>query len=164
MIGYTKGDAEDFIDNHVMDSVVNGSLNLRVQSQTGPNGNNTEWNRTITGDTEYNGNSVTTNISTYGFKHLEVGSGYAFGDFYDEYTGIISSATVNFNINKRKTIHNAYSSNDALYVQERYIHNNSSASGSFGTYSFQEIYCFYVGYMQFADSANAGYHSSAKCG
>ncbi len=161
--GYTEGEAEDFIDNHVMDfiSVVNGSLNLRVQSQTGPNGDNTEWNRTITGDTEYNGNSVTTNISTYGFKHLEVGSGYAFGDFYDEYTGTISSATVNFNINERETIHNAYSSNDALYVHERHVHNNSSASGSFGTYSFQELYCFYVGSTQFADSANAGYYSSA---
>ncbi len=161
--GYTEGDAEDFIDNHVMDfvSVINGSLNLRVQSQTGPNGDKTEWNRTITGDTEYNENSVTTNITTYGFKHLEVGSGYAFGDFYDEYTGTISSATVNFNINERETIHNAYSSNDGLYVHERHVHNNSSASGSFGTYSFQELYCFYVGSTQFADSANAGYYSSA---
>jgi hypothetical protein len=161
--GYTEGEAEDFIDNHVMDfvSVVNGAINLRIQSQTGPNGENIEWTRIITGSTQYNENPINVNINTTGSKHVVVDGGFAFGDYWDSYTGTITRSSMNFSMNNSETIHLAFRSSDALYVKERHIHNNSSVTGDFGSYAFSNLYCFYVGSTGFPDSANAGYFSNA---
>ena len=46
-------------------------------------------------------------------------------------------------------------------MQDRNIWSNNSASGNFGSFTFHDLYCFYVGGTAFIDSANAGIYNQA---
>ncbi len=161
--GYTEGDSEDFLNSHAIDfnAEISGSLNIRIKSNAGPNGDLIEYNKTITGTSLYDGSQLTVNLTTSGNKNVTVSGGFAFGDYNAQSSGTISSDGIDYTVNESYTTYIGFNSGAGMYVQERHIKSNNSASGNFGSFKFENLYCHYIGGTAFADSANMGVYNQA---
>lgn len=161
--GFVDETAGDFKNSHAMDftSEIPGFINIRVQSQIGPVNDRIEWNRTITGNTIVGETKVDVNIVNTGNKKVDVSSGYAFGDYYDQNSGTVTTSYANFSINEYYKTNLGHNSNKGIFVQSREIFNNNSATGDFGNYQFSNARCFWVGGTAFGDSAYVGVYNQA---
>lgn len=161
--GFVDETAEDFKNSHAMDftSEIPGMINLRIQSRIGPVDDRIDWQRTISGNTTIEGIKLDVNITNTGNKKEDLSSGYAFGDYYNENSGTVSSSDANFSINESYKTNLGHNSNKGIFVQSREIYTNNSASGDFGTYQFNNARCFWVGGTAFGDSAYVGVYNQA---
>jgi len=161
--GYVDETADDFKNSHAMDfiSEIPGIINLRVQSNIGPVNDRIEWKRTITGNTVIGETKVDVSIVNTGNKKVDVSSGYAFGDYYDQNSGTVTTSYANFSINEYYKTNLGHNSNKGIFVQSREIFTNNSATGDFGSYQFSDARCFWVGGTAFGDSARAGIYNQA---
>ena len=81
--GFVDGDEEDFKLSHAMDfvSVISEQMNLRIQSQTGPQNERIEWSRVISGTTTIDNVLFTVDIVNDGYKNVENEHGIALWRF-----------------------------------------------------------------------------------
>lgn len=161
--GFVEETADDFKNSHAMDftSELPGLINIRIQSQIGPISDIISWDRTITGTTIVGETKVDVNIANTGNKKVDVSSGYAFGDYFDQNTGTVTTSYANFSINESYKTNLGHNSNKGIFVQSREIFTNNSASGDFGSYQFNNARCFWVGGTAFGDSAYVGVYNQA---
>jgi hypothetical protein len=161
--GFVEKTEWEFKNSHAMDftSEIPGMINLRIQSRIGPTNDRIEWQRTITGTTTIEGTKLEVNLVNTGNKNEDVSSGYAFGDYYNQNSGTVSSPDASFNISEWYKTNLGHNSNKGIYVQSREIFTNNSASGNFGTYQFNNARCFWVGGTAFGDSAYVGVYNQA---
>ncbi|MCW3787383.1 T9SS type A sorting domain-containing protein [Plebeiibacterium sediminum] len=159
--GFVNGDEEDFKLSHAMDftSYISGQMNLRIQSQTGPQNDRIEWSRVITGTTTIDNTSFTVNIVNDGYKNVVNEHGIALGDFYNETSGTVMESTTTYNINESYFTQIGHNSNQGIYVQSRQIKNSNSASGTFGTYQYSNVDCFWVGGTSLYEDAYEGVYN-----
>lgn len=156
--GYVDGDEYDFKRSHVMDflSVSGESMNLRIQSETGPEDGKIYWNRTITGITSLDAVSYNINLTSAGNNNEEIENGFAFGDYYDETSGTVSSGELLYGVDENYYTRIGHNSNAGIYVQSRQLKNNNSVSGNNFSYRYENANCFWVGGTKFYDDANRG--------
>jgi hypothetical protein len=78
--GYTGGTEEDFKLSHVMDfsTYVPDWIDMRIQSNTYPEGGKTYWQRTITGTVPHDSKNMTVNISHTGNLDYYIEPPYAY--------------------------------------------------------------------------------------
>ncbi len=145
--GFVNGTEEDFKLSQAMDfvSIISGQMDLRIQSQTGPQNDRIEWGRTITGTTTIDNDQFTVDIINNGYKNVVNEHGIALGDFYNETSGSVSASSITYTINENYFTQIGHDSNKAIYVQSRQIRNSNSASGTFGSFQFNNLDCFWVG-------------------
>ncbi len=156
--GYVDGDAEDFKNSHYMDFTASktGEMNLHIVSSTGPDEGIIKWQRNIQGEVLFETETMTVNISHNGQYESEIGGGIGIYRYWDEALGQATSNSTSLTISEGYWRTMTHNSNQALFVLNTEIRNNSSATLNSDTYKFQNGHVFWAGYTQFADSANAG--------
>ncbi len=159
--GFIDGDEEDFKHSHAMDfvSMISGQMNLRIQSQTGPQNERIEWSRVISGTTTIDNVLFTVDIVNDGYKNVVNENGIALGDFYDETSGTVVESATTYNINESYFTQIGHNSNQGIYVQSKQIKNSNSASGTFGSYQYSNVDCFWVGGTSLYDDAYEGVYN-----
>ncbi|MFB6341589.1 T9SS type A sorting domain-containing protein [Saccharicrinis sp. FJH62] len=159
--GYVDGDEYDFKRSHAMDfiSVIPNILNLRIQSETGPQDGKIYWTRTMTGSTRIDEINYNVNLTNTGNNNEEVESGFAFGDYVNETMGSVASSTLTYDINEKYYTSIGHNSNTGIYVQSRQIINNNSVTGSLGSYRFENANCFWIGGTSFYNDAYEGVYN-----
>ncbi|MFB6318312.1 T9SS type A sorting domain-containing protein [Saccharicrinis sp. FJH54] len=159
--GFVDGDEYDFKRSHAMDfvSVIPDILNLRIQSETGPQDGKIYWTRTMTGSTTFDEISYSVNLTNTGNNNEEVENGFAFGDYVNETTGSVASSVLNYAINEKYYTSIGHNSNTGIYVQSRQIINSNSVTGSPGSYRFENVNCFWIGGTSFYNDACEGVYN-----
>lgn len=146
--GYTGGTAEDFKWSHQMDfnTFVQNQMNMRVNSNTYPQGGKIYWQRTITGSAVFDSQTMNLNITHNGNIEYDIGSGYAFYKYTEQASGTSSTGTFSVNISESYWRHIGFNSNppNNYIITNTEITNNST--GNFGgtTYKYQNGYVFWV--------------------
>ncbi len=145
--GFVDGTSDDFKLSHAMDftSVITNQMDLRIQSDTRPQNDRIEWGREISGTTTIDSDLLTVNITNNGYQDVVNEHGIALGDFYHETSGTINSSNITYSINENYFTKIGHDSNKAIYIQSRQIRNSNSASGTFGSFQFNNVDCFWVG-------------------
>lgn len=144
--GYTQGDEEDFKWFHQMDFnvFVQGFLDLRINSNTYPNSGKIFWQRSITGTSLFDSQTMNVNVSHNGNIEYEIGNGFAFYTYREQATGNSSTGSFSININEQYIKKIANNSNNSTFVENTEIFNNSS--GDFGgtNYQYQNVDVFWA--------------------
>lgn len=144
--GYTGGTAEDFKWSHLMDfnTFVQNQINIRINSNTYPQGGKIYWQRAITGTALFDSQNMSINISHTGNIDYDISSGYAYYKYTEQVTGSSNTGSFSVNINEGyvKTIIN--NSNTSVFVINTEILNNSSGNFNGTLYQFQNANVFWA--------------------
>lgn len=144
--GYTSGTAEDFKWSHLMDfnTFIQNQVNIRVNSNTYPQGGKIYWQRTITGTALFDSQTMNLNILHNGNISYDIGNGFAFYTYTEQATGTSSTSAFSININESYWRFIGNNSNASSFVMNTEIINNSS--GNFGgiTYQYQNAKVFWA--------------------
>jgi hypothetical protein len=144
--GYTGGTAEDFKWSHLMDFniFVQNWINIRINSNTYPQGGKIYWQRTINGTTLFDSEEMTVDINHSGNIDYDISSGYAYYKYTEQATGSSNTGSFSVTINEGyiKIIIN--NSNQSVFVMNSEIFNNSSGNFSGTTYQYQNADVFWA--------------------
>jgi hypothetical protein len=160
--GYKDGTEDDFKWSHLMDfNIFNqGWFNIRITSNTYPQNGIIYWQRTITGNTLFDSQNMTLNITHTGSIDYDISSGYAYYKYTEHTSGSSSSGSFSINVNEgyvKTIIHN---SNVGLFASNTEIINNSTGNFNGTPYKYQNAHVFWAAGTGFLDSAYAGFYNN----
>jgi hypothetical protein len=137
--GWVNGTWQDFTDSHLVDfnAAIAGSVDMRIQSQTGPNGDDIAWNRTITGWITHSGEAVTLNVTHTGRYNADIGSPISLYEYWEQTSGTASSPSGAIVISETYWAYYSHDSDWNRHVFNFSITNNSSATRGVDTYQYQ---------------------------
>lgn len=164
--GYFGGDWEAFSRSHGMNFTLKivGYTDLQIQSSSipsPPQSGAINISRQISGTLNDQGTAWTFNYSHSGRDSADVDYGWAYKKLSETVTGTANTSTISLTINEIYFTKLALNSSSSEFVQEKAITNNSSMTIGGNTYKYNNAFVFWIGYTQFADSANSGYFNIA---
>lgn len=144
--GYTGGTAEDFKWSHQMDfnTFVQNQINMRVNSNTYPQGGKIYWQRSITGSAVFDLQLINMNLTHTGYIDYEIGSGIALYTYSESATGNSSIGSTAINVNESYWRYIGNNSNLSTFVMNTEIINNSSGSFNGINYQYQNAKVFWA--------------------
>ncbi len=138
--GSTSGTYEDFCYSHTQldfTASIQGAVNFHIQSQSGWDADTVKWTRSITGDCKFYNAWMNTNLVHSGKLRYELGSGFAFYYYWEQFVGNASSSVAAVTINEGSYVAIAHNSNTAVHLRNDEKWNSSSAVLNSVTYQYE---------------------------
>ena len=164
--GYKDGTEEDFKWSHQMDFNIFSQnwFDIRIYSYTYPQNGIIYWQRTIKGNTLFDSQNMTLNITHTGNIDYDIESGYAYYKYTERSSGSSNTGSFSIDINEdyiKTIIHN---SNAGIFASNTEIINNSSGNFNGTLYKYQNAHVFWAAGTGFPDSAYAGFYNNVLDG